>query len=184
MAWQLFHFSFYECFCSRFQLNLSSVCCLLSRGWKDREGADCQSGRDRVSCDAHGQEDGRPLCGCVQWGRQTLHACGHGEMLDSSVLRRAVSFVIICFSVSALYSYTVSTFYTIRQHVAKVVFPAQKLNSFQTCLSYVQLETVCFCIGFFVGRWSLSHRPCTLPAELPFYGESFGSGQAVWITCE
>lgn len=70
-----------------------SACCVFSRGGKDREGADCQSRRDCVPRDAHGQEDGRPLCGCVQWCGQTLHARGHGKIFSK----------------------------TVRQHVAKVV---------------------------------------------------------------
>lgn len=73
------------------------LCCIVSRGWKDRKGADRQSRRDRVSCDAHGQKDGRPLRGRVQWRRQTLHACGHGEMLKSSRLHNTLSFLVICF---------------------------------------------------------------------------------------
>lgn len=59
------------------RLLLKCLLCLLRCG-EDREGADRQSWRDCLPRDAHGQEDGRPLCGCVQRRRQTLHARGHG----------------------------------------------------------------------------------------------------------
>lgn len=67
---------------SVFREELKRVCCVFFfRGGKDREGADSQSRRDCVSCDANGQEDGRPLGGCVQRRGQRLHARGHGEMM-------------------------------------------------------------------------------------------------------
>lgn len=136
------------------------VCRVLSRGWKDRQGADRQSRRDCMPCDAHGQEDGRPLRGRVQWCRQTLYACGHGETQDIPVL-----FFSICSSQSLFLFYSFCTGF-IKTHLCVLV-----------------MVFFC-CFGFVVGRWSLPHRPSTLPAELSLYGESFRSGQKVWITCE
>lgn len=63
-----------------------AVMFVFSRGEKDRKGADCQSRRDCMPCDAFSQEDGCTLSGGVQWCRHTLHACSYGETLDPFTL--------------------------------------------------------------------------------------------------
>lgn len=67
-----------------------AVMFVFSRGEKDRKGADCQSRRDCMSCDAFSQEDGCTLSGGVQWCRHTLHACSYGETLDPFTLSEVV----------------------------------------------------------------------------------------------
>lgn len=72
-------------------LSASSALC---RGGEDRKGSDCQPGRDCLPCDADSQEDGCALCGCVQRGRQALHARRHGEGLHLGYCTRIAVVVV------------------------------------------------------------------------------------------